>query len=162
MTLGGGGDVVAGTIGLSLTGLTWLTWKVGCTRRDRGRRSRTAAGPILLVTGVVILDEEDCRNKIAFNSLYLFSFKSIIYKQMARYCIIHARRKTRPLRSCIWVILAASPRSVFKKRHGGVASTTRDRGYPDWLVLSALLRLLRSGYQGSAKYVYIYVLVVFG
>ena len=38
---------------------------------------------------------------------------------------------------------------------------TRDRGYPDWLVLSALLRLLRSGYH-SAKYVYIYVLVVFG
>ena len=34
---------------------------------------------------------------------------------------------------------------------------TRDRGYPDWLVLSA--RLLRSGYH-SAKY--IYVLVVFG
>ena len=33
---------------------------------------------------------------------------------------------------------------------------TRDRGYPDWLVLSALLRLLRSGYH-SAKYVYIYI-----
>ena len=32
---------------------------------------------------------------------------------------------------------------------------TRDRGYPDWLVLSALLRLLRSGYH-SAKYIYIF------
>ena len=30
---------------------------------------------------------------------------------------------------------------------------TRDRGYPDWLVVSALLRLLRSGYH-SAKYIY--------
>ena len=56
---------------------------------------------IVHLDSVVILVEEDCRNKIAFNSLYLFSFKSIIYKQMARYCIIHARRKTRPLRSCI-------------------------------------------------------------
>ena len=26
-----------------------------------------------------------------------------------------------------------SPRSVFKKLPGGVASTTRDRGYSDWL-----------------------------
>ena len=32
---------------------------------------------------------------------------------------------------------------------------TRDRGYPDWLVLSALLRLLRSGYH-SAKYIYMF------
>ena len=41
-----------------------------------------------------------------------------------------------------------------------MASTTRDRGYPDWLVLSALLRLLRSGYH-SAKYI-IYYIYVFG
>ena len=32
---------------------------------------------------------------------------------------------------------------------------TRDRGYPDWLLLSALLRLLRSGYH-SAKYIYMF------
>ena len=85
----------------------------------------------------MILEEEDCRNKIAFNSLYLFSI--IIYKANGKNVRFHARRKTRPLVSCVWVILAAFPRSVFKKRHGGVASMTRDRGYPDWLILSARL-----------------------
>ena len=38
---------------------------------------------------------------------------------------------------------------VARKHPGGVASMTRDRGYPDWLVLSA--RLLWAGYH-STKY----------
>ena len=37
---------------------------------------------------VVILDEEGCRNRIAFNSLYLFSFRSIIYKANGENCMI--------------------------------------------------------------------------
>ena len=45
---------------------------------------------------VVILDEEDCRNRIAFNSLYLFSFRSIIYKANGKNVRFHARRKTLP------------------------------------------------------------------
>ena len=43
--------------------------------------------------------------------------------------------------------------STLRKHSGGVASMTRDRGYPDWLVLSP--RLLRSGYH-SAKYIYMF------
>ena len=38
-----------------------------------------------------------------------------------------------------------------RKHPGGVASMTRDRGYPDWLVLSA--RLLWAGYQSAKIYV---------
>ena len=83
---------------------------------------------------------------------------------MARYCIITRVERALPPSSlkegassfCLFFARLHS-----RKRSGGVASMTRDRGYPDWLVLSALLRLLRSGYH-STKYVYIYVLVVFG
>ena len=85
-------------------------------------------------------------------------------RQMARHCLISRVEKDPsavlsqggPLAFCCFFARLHS-----QKRSGGVASMTRDRGYPDWLVLSALLRLLRSGYH-SAKYVYIYVLVVFG
>ena len=81
-------------------------------------------------------------------------------RQMEEYCIIklhawrelfrHPPSRRGPLASAVFARLHS------QKRSGGVASMTRDRGYPDWLVLSALLRLLRSGYH-SAKYVYIYV-----
>ena len=79
-------------------------------------------------------------------------------KQMARHCLISRVEKTRQLLS-LWRPLVFSlffARLHSQKRSGGVASMTRDRGYPDWLVLSALLRLLRSGYH-RAKYVYIYM-----
>ena len=45
---------------------------------------------VILGPSVVILEEEDCRNTIAFNSLYLFSLGLLSMKQMARHCIIHA------------------------------------------------------------------------
>ena len=41
---------------------------------------------------VVISEEEGRRHRIAFNSLYLFSFKSINYEAMERHCMIHAWR----------------------------------------------------------------------
>ena len=44
MTLGGGGGGAGGDSGLVETGLTWETWKVGCTRRDGGSLRRTAQG----------------------------------------------------------------------------------------------------------------------
>ena len=70
-------------------------------------------------------------------------------KQMARHCLISRVEKTRQLLS-LWrplVFSRVSPPLRFKKHSGGVASMTRDRGYPDWLVLSA--RLLRSGYHSA-------------
>ena len=84
-------------------------------------------------------------------------------KQMARHCLISRveNDSSAPLSLEASSLLPVFARLHSQKRSGGVASMTRDRGYPDWLVLSALLRLLRSGYH-SAKYVYIYVLVVFG
>ena len=46
-----------------------------------------------------------------------------------------------------------TPLPVHALKHpGGVASMTRDRGYPDWLVLSA--RLLRSGYHSAKIYIF--------
>ena len=36
-------------------------------------------------------------------------------------------------------LLAVFARLHSQKRSGGVASMTRDRGYPDWLILSARL-----------------------
>ena len=50
----------------------------------------------------------------------------------------------RELPLAFWLFFA---RLHSRKRSGGVASMTRDRGYPDWLVLSA--RLLRSGYHSA-------------
>ena len=44
-----------------------------------------------------------------------------------------------PPRSCLQVNLPVFPRLYAQKHPGGVASMTRDRGYPDWLVLSARL-----------------------
>ena len=48
MSLGGGGDGTVGDNGLVETGLTWETWKVGCTRRDGGSLSHTAQGLMIL------------------------------------------------------------------------------------------------------------------
>ena len=42
-------------------------------------------------------------------------------------------------------VLPVFPRLYAQKHPGGVASMTRDRGYPDLLVLSDLLRLLWAG-----------------
>ena len=77
-------------------------------------------------------------------------------KRMEKHCIIklHAQRRPvsrppsrrGPLGSTVF------PRLHAQKHPGGVASMTRDRGYPDWLVLSALLRLLWAGYI-STKYI---------
>ena len=99
-------------------------------------------------------------HRIAFNSLYLFSSKSITYEANGE-ALYDSRVERLP---AAYLSLGSFhsfclffPRLHSRKHSGGVASMTRDRGYPDWLVLSA--RLLRSGYH-SAKY--IYVLVVFG
>ena len=72
-------------------------------------------------------------------------------RQMEEYCIIklhawrelfrHPPSRRGPLASAVFARLHS------QKRSGGVASMTRDRGYPDWLVLSA--RLLRSGYHSA-------------
>ena len=72
-------------------------------------------------------------------------------RQMEEYCIIklhawrelfrHPPSRRGPLASACFARLHS------QKRSGGVASMTRDRGYPDWLVLSA--RLLRSGYHSA-------------
>ena len=86
------------------------------------------------------------------NSLYLFSLGLLSMRQMEEYCIIklHAWRELfrHPLpREGASSFCCLLPASTLKKRSGGVASMTRDRGYPDWLVLSA--RLLRSGYHSA-------------
>ena len=75
-------------------------------------------------------------------------------KQMERYCIITRMERALPPSSLkegassFWRLF---PRLHSRKRSGGVASMTRDRGYPDWLVLSA--RLLRSGYHSANIYI---------
>ena len=52
--------------------------------------------------------------------------------------------------------LKGASRSLFpvdaRKHPGGVASMTLDRGYPDWLVLSA--RLLWAGYHRAKIYMF--------
>ena len=90
------------------------------------------------------------RHRIAFNSLYLFSSKSIIYKVNGEELYDFTRGA--PISSSPsggLRVLTLFPVDA-QKHPGGVASMTRDRGYPDWLVLSA--RLLWSGYH-SAKYI---------
>ena len=90
-------------------------------------------------------EEEGRQHKIAFNSLYLFSTKSIIYEANGEALYNYARGATRqpPARGASGFL---TPLPVHALKHpGGVASMTRDRGYPDWLVLSALLRLLWAG-----------------
>ena len=108
---------------------------------------------------IVVKSEEECRqHRIAFNSLYLFSLGLLSMKRMEGYCIITRVERPvshlslrRPLGSAL-----LPPDAL--KHPGGVASMTLDRGYPDWLVLSA--RLLA---QPRLKIVQnIYVLVVFG
>ena len=80
-------------------------------------------------------------------------------KRMEEYCIISRAERpvSRPISRSASRFLPVFP--VYAQKHpGGVASMTRDRGYPDWLVLSARLLL-----QPRLKTVQnIYVLVVFG
>ena len=95
------------------------------------------------IVGTVVKSEEDGRrNRIAFNSLYLFRFRSIIYKANGKNCMI-----SRVEKNLSALLPQAASRSLcpisfpvpIQKRHGGVASMTRDRGYPDRLILSARL-----------------------
>ena len=94
-------------------------------------------------------------HRIAFNSFYLFSSRSIIYEANGE-ALYNSRDWTRLPAAYLsvgsfhsfWLFFA---RLHSRKRSGGVASMTRDRGYPDWLVLSA--RLLRSGYHSANIYI---------
>ena len=94
------------------------------------------------LTDVVISEEEGRRDRIAFNSLYLFSSKSINYKANgeALYNYTRGEGPSAVLSQGSSRYLTLFP--VHARKHpGGVASMTRDRGYPDWLVLSARLLL---------------------
>ena len=106
----------------------------------------------------MISEEEGCRDRIAFNSLYLFSFRSINYEVNGEE--LYDSRVERPISSSLsggLRFLTLFP--VHAQKHpGGVASMTRDRGYPDWLVLSArlLAQPCRPGYN-STKYMFDHV-----
>ena len=94
------------------------------------------------------------RHKIAFNSLYLFSLGLLSMKRMERHCII--TRVERPVSRLLpGPLLLVFPRLYAQKHPGGVASMTRDRGYPDWLVLSA--RLLWAALQARLHWYKIYM-----
>ena len=99
------------------------------------------------------------RHRIAFNSLYLFSLGLSSMKQMERIVSLHARRNpsARQFSSEPLGILPVFPRLYAQKHPGGVASMTRDRGYPDWLVLSA--RLLWAALQARLHW---YKYICFG
>ena len=90
---------------------------------------------------VVISEEEGRQHRIAFNSLYLFSFRSINYEVNGEELYDSRMERTRqpPLSQEASSLLTVFPRLHSRKHPGGVASMTRDRGYPDWLVLSARL-----------------------
>ena len=69
-------------------------------------------------------------------------------KRMEEYCIItrvERARQPSSLKGPPGISRAYLFVCVVRKHPGGVASMTRDRGYPDWLVLSALFRLLWAG-----------------
>ena len=92
--------------------------------------------------GVVISEEEGRRHRIAFNSLYLFSFRSINYEangealydsRVEQLVSSSYRFRERPVSGAYLFAVHA------RKHPGGVASMTRDKGYPDWLVLSAAI-----------------------
>ena len=72
-------------------------------------------------------------------------------KQMEENCIFTRVERARQPSSLKGASRSLTLFPVDARKHpGGVASMTRDRGYPDWLVLSA--RLLWAGYH-SAKYI---------
>ena len=99
-------------------------------------------------------------HRIAFNSLYLFSLGLLSMKQMGRHCLIHAWSDCQlpTYRRELPQFLPSFP--VYALKHpGGVASMTRDRGYPDWLVLSA--RLLAQPSCGQVTIVQNRCLIVF-
>ena len=103
----------------------------------------------------MISEEEGRRHRIAFNSLYLFSSKSINYKANGE--TLYNFTRGGPISSSLsggLRVLPVFPRLYAQKHPGGVASMTRDRGYPDWLVLSArLLAQPSCGQVGGAKYI---------
>ena len=75
---------------------------------------------------------------------------------MEKNCMIS--RVERPISSSLSGgirVLPVFPRLHSRKHPGGVASMTRDRGYPDWLVLSA--RLLWAGYHSAKIYMFYHV-----
>ena len=100
----------------------------------------------------MISEEEGRRDRIAFNSLYLFSSKSINYEANGE--ALHNYTRGEGPSAVLPQGGASRYLTLFpvdaQKHPGGVASMTHDRGYPDWLVLSA--RLLWSGYH-CAKYI---------
>ncbi len=108
----------------------------------------------LLINSVVISEEEGRRHRIAFNSLYLFSFRPIIYEvngeALYDSCVERTRQLVLSLREHL-VSPAYLLVCVARFHPGGVASMTRDKGYPDWLVLSA--RLLLQPSCGQVKIV---------
>ena len=79
-------------------------------------------------------------------------------RQMERHCMIHAWSYSSPACYGGSEFLLSFP--VYALKHpGGVASMTRDRGYPDWLVLSA--RLLAQPSCGQVTIVQNRCLIVF-
>ena len=109
----------------------------------------------------MISEEEGRQHRIAFNSLYLFSSKSINYKANGE-ALYDSRVERLISSSCLFRELPVSGAYLFvcvaRKHPGGVASMTRDRGYSDWLVLSArlLAQPCRPGYN-STKYMFNHV-----
>ena len=104
---------------------------------------------------VVISEEEGRRHRIAFSWFYLFSFRPINYEANGEELYNFTRGATRqpPLSRGPLVFWPLSL-CVARKPPGGVASMTRDRGYPDRLVLSArLLAQPSCGQVGGAKYI---------
>ena len=111
---------------------------------------------------VVKSEEEAADTGSLFTHFICLALSLLSMKQMERHCIItrveRARQPSSLKPSSLSRYLPVFPRLYAQKHPGGVASMTRDRGYPDWLVLSARLLL-----QPRLKIVQnIYVLVVFG
>ena len=82
-------------------------------------------------------------------------------KQIERNCMIHAwsDSSARPIALGSVRFLAPILPVHARKHPGGVASMTRDKGYPDWLVLSA--RLLAQPSCGQVKIVQNICLIIF-
>ena len=88
----------------------------------------------ILLLVLWISEEEGRRHRIAFNSLYLFSCRSIIYEANGEELYNFTRGAT-----LSWISqYAAGSFCLFSpptrdSHPGGVATMTRDKGYPDWL-----------------------------
>ena len=108
---------------------------------------------IFMPTVLWISEEEGRRHRIAFNSLYLFSFRPIIYEANGEELYNVTRGVTASRLSIVRELpqFLAPLCCVARYHPGSVASMTRDKGYPDWLVLSA--RLLAQPSCGQVKIV---------